>query len=185
MHNNYWNIVSNYTWTVFSRYIDLDSGTDDYDESSHRPTMIHQVVATFLSYPFEWCYSRMLIITAHMNNDALDFGTTRISWHAKFCSPSQLVPAESQVGTIQLKCNSSVLNEARDMQAGFLSFLNYYYLITSANFNKQTTNFIASKSHKNSMKSAKIKQSSSINWRSSSEQVSHFWLFHLRIIINW
>ena len=36
----------------------------------------------FLFLPFEWCYSRMSIITTHRNNDALDFNTTSILLHA-------------------------------------------------------------------------------------------------------
>ena len=99
-----------------------------------------------------------------------------------------LVPAESSAGTTQLKCDIRLLNEARDRQVGFLSFLNYYYLITGVNFNEKTINFAPKKSHISRKKSAKIKQSSRIIWRSRinwSEQVSRFLLFELWFIIGW
>ena len=143
----------------FYQYIDLDSVTDDYQGSSYRYTMTHQVVSTFFSYPLNGgihvcqslhCIGTMMpsILAPHVFRGM-----------QKFCSPSQLVPAESQVGTIQLKCNSSGPNEARDRQIGFLSFLNYYYLITGINLNEQTINFAPKKSHISRKKSAKIKQS--------------------------
>ena len=51
-------IVFNFKLTDFYRYNYLDSGTDDYDESYDRHTMIHQDIATFF-FPFEYCYSCM------------------------------------------------------------------------------------------------------------------------------
>ena len=99
-----------------------------------------------------------------------------------------LVPAESHAGTIQLKCDSSLLNQATDRQVGFLSFLNYYYLITGINLNDQTINFAPKKSHISRKKSAKIKQSSRISWTSRinwSQQVSRFLLLKLWFIIDW
>ena len=95
-----------------------------------------------------------------------------------------LVPAESSARTTQLKWDISLLNEARVRQVGFLSFLNYYYLITSVNFNKQTTKSMASKSLISSKKSGNITQSSRINRSSSSQQVSHLSFFQLRLIIG-
>ena len=96
-----------------------------------------------------------------------------------------LVPALSRAGTVQLKCDISYLNEVRDRHVEFLSFLNCYYLIAGYTFNEHTTNFIALKRHIRRKISDKIKHSSRINWRTTSEQVSHFWVFQLRITIGW
>ena len=127
--------------------------------------MMHQVVATFFSYRSYSLNGAVLVCQSLQR-----IGTMMPSILAppvfrgmqKFCSPSQLVPAESRAGTIQLKCDSSLLNEAKDLQVGFLSFLNYYYLITGVNFNEKTINFTPKKSHISRKKSAKIKQSSRI-----------------------
>ena len=96
-----------------------------------------------------------------------------------------LVLAQSRAATIQLKCDISYLNEISDRQVEFLSFLNCYYLIAGYTFNEHTTNFIALKRHIRRKISDKIKHSSRINWRTTSEQVSHFWVFQLRITIGW
>ena len=138
--------------------------------------MIHQVVATFFSN------------RPDLSDGAIDAFETMM--------PSILVPPVfhgMEDFVFFSTCAGSIARdgyptkmwyEARDRQVGFLSFLNYYYLITSVNFNEQTTNFTATKSHICRSQSAKIKHSSRINWRSSCYQVSHFWIFYLKLIIG-
>ena len=139
----------------------MDSGSDDYDASYQKHSMIRQVVATFFSN------------RPDLSGVAID--VCRSLQRIETIMPSILAPPvfhgmenfvlfSTCAGRIARDSYPTKMSyEARDRQDGFLSFLNYYCLITSVNFNGQTTNFTATKSHICRTKSAKIKQSSRIN----------------------